>query len=209
MQDDQPVAWATYVSVEDADATLAKARDAGGTVIVDADGGDGTWARWRSSATRPGPSSASGSPAPSSAPRSSTREGAFSWNELGHPRRRRLDRFYGKVFGWDGRGARHGGDGDVPASGRTAKVSAAAPRHVRRHPRRGHRTTGSSTSRSARRRGGDAKAAGGNLSNGPIDIRWATSSSSPTPPAPSSRCWPLPRVAKQRTLGAGSFNSAP
>jgi YD repeat-containing protein len=40
MQDDQPIAWATYVSVEDADATLAKVRDAGGTVapIVNEDG---------------------------------------------------------------------------------------------------------------------------------------------------------------------------
>ena len=35
MDDSQPTVWATYVSVEDADATLAKVRDAGGTVIVD------------------------------------------------------------------------------------------------------------------------------------------------------------------------------
>src|SRR6201996_8705011 len=35
MQDDQPCVWATYVSVEDPDAPLAKVRDAGGTVIVE------------------------------------------------------------------------------------------------------------------------------------------------------------------------------
>jgi predicted enzyme related to lactoylglutathione lyase len=35
MQEGQPTAWSTYVSVADADATVAKAKDAGGTVIVE------------------------------------------------------------------------------------------------------------------------------------------------------------------------------
>jgi predicted enzyme related to lactoylglutathione lyase len=35
MQDDQPTVWATYVSVEDAEATLAKVRDAGGGILVE------------------------------------------------------------------------------------------------------------------------------------------------------------------------------
>jgi predicted enzyme related to lactoylglutathione lyase len=35
MQDGQPCVWATYVSVDDADATLAKVRDGGGQVIVE------------------------------------------------------------------------------------------------------------------------------------------------------------------------------
>jgi len=35
MQEDQPVAWASYVSVGDADATAAKAREAGGAVMVE------------------------------------------------------------------------------------------------------------------------------------------------------------------------------
>src|ERR1700710_1792194 len=34
MQDDQPAVWATYVSVEDATATLAKVAEAGGKVIA-------------------------------------------------------------------------------------------------------------------------------------------------------------------------------
>ena len=35
MQDGQPCVWATYVSVADAEETLGKVRDAGGTVIVE------------------------------------------------------------------------------------------------------------------------------------------------------------------------------
>ena len=35
MQDGQPCEWNTYVSVTDADATVAKIRDAGGTVTVE------------------------------------------------------------------------------------------------------------------------------------------------------------------------------
>lgn len=35
MQEGQPPAWSTYVSVEDADATAAKVREAGGTVLAE------------------------------------------------------------------------------------------------------------------------------------------------------------------------------
>ena len=35
MQEGQPTAWATYISVEDADATAAKVKAAGGTVLVE------------------------------------------------------------------------------------------------------------------------------------------------------------------------------
>ncbi len=35
MQEGQPTAWSTYVSVADADAAVARAKDAGGTVIVE------------------------------------------------------------------------------------------------------------------------------------------------------------------------------
>ena len=34
-QEQQPTAWSTYVSVADADATAAKVKDAGGSVVVD------------------------------------------------------------------------------------------------------------------------------------------------------------------------------
>src|SRR6476646_2654691 len=35
MQEGQPVAWSTYVAVEDADATAAKVREAGGGVVAE------------------------------------------------------------------------------------------------------------------------------------------------------------------------------
>jgi uncharacterized protein len=35
MQEGQPPAWSTYVSVEDADATVARAKEAGGTVLAE------------------------------------------------------------------------------------------------------------------------------------------------------------------------------
>jgi predicted enzyme related to lactoylglutathione lyase len=35
MQEGQPPAWSTYISVEDADATVAKVREAGGTVLAE------------------------------------------------------------------------------------------------------------------------------------------------------------------------------
>jgi len=35
MQEGQPPAWSTYISVEDADATVAKVKEAGGTVIAE------------------------------------------------------------------------------------------------------------------------------------------------------------------------------
>ena len=72
MQEGQPTAWATYVSVADADETAQKVKDAGGSVIVDADGRDGPRPYGASSPTPPAPSSASGSPRRSPAPTSST-----------------------------------------------------------------------------------------------------------------------------------------
>src|ERR1044072_6434938 len=35
MEEGQPPAWSTYIAVEDADASVAKAREAGGTVVVE------------------------------------------------------------------------------------------------------------------------------------------------------------------------------
>src|SRR6201995_2620860 len=35
MDDNQPIVWATYISVDDADETTGKVRDAGGQVIVE------------------------------------------------------------------------------------------------------------------------------------------------------------------------------
>src|SRR4051794_37366564 len=74
MQDGQPCEWNTYISVADADATIAKVRDAGGTVVVEPMDvvGMGKMAIF----TDPtGATCGIWEPAPSSGPSSSTRTG--------------------------------------------------------------------------------------------------------------------------------------
>ena len=87
MQEGQPPAWTTYVSVEDAEATAAEVREAGGSVMAEPmDVMD--LGRWRSSPTRPAPSSASGSRAPSPAPGRVNEPGALRLERARHPRPR-------------------------------------------------------------------------------------------------------------------------
>jgi len=99
MQDGQPCEWNTYVSVEDADATVAKVRDAGGAVIVEpldvmgmgkmaifADPAGAAFGIWE-------PGSFVGAEIVNE-------DGAFSWNELGTRDVAGSIDFYGKVFGW-------------------------------------------------------------------------------------------------------------
>ena len=99
MQEGQPVAWSSYVSVEDVDATVAKAKDAGGTVMVEPmsvlDYGrmafllDPTGAAiglWQ-----PGRNIGAGLV---------NEPGALSWNELGTRDVPAAKEFYGAVFGW-------------------------------------------------------------------------------------------------------------
>ena len=54
MQEGQPPVWSSYLSVEDADATVAKVKDAGGHRLRRADGRDGAGPDGRSSRIRPG-----------------------------------------------------------------------------------------------------------------------------------------------------------
>jgi len=99
MQEGQPVAWSSYVSVEDVDATVAKAREAGGTVMVEPmsvlDYGrmaflvDPTGAAiglWQ-----PGRNIGAGLV---------NKPGALSWNELETRDPEAAKAFYGAVFGW-------------------------------------------------------------------------------------------------------------
>ena len=99
MDDSQPTVWATYVSVEDADATLAKVRDAGGTVIVDAmDVMDlGKMAVFTDQA---GAVIGLWQPGTFAGAELVNEDGAFSWNELGTRDIAGSIDFYGKVFGW-------------------------------------------------------------------------------------------------------------
>lgn len=100
MQEGQPPAWTTYVSVEEADATAAKVRDAGGQVFAEpmdvldlgrmavfADPAGAVFGVWQ--------------------PRSFVGAGivneanALAWNELNTRDREEAKEFYGAVFGWD------------------------------------------------------------------------------------------------------------
>ncbi len=99
MQENQPVAWASYVCVEDADATVAKAREAGGTVmiepmdvldygrmafLVDPTGAAiGVW--------QPGINIGAGLV---------NEPGALAWNELETRDPEAAKAFYAAVFGW-------------------------------------------------------------------------------------------------------------
>ncbi|HEY0278900.1 MAG TPA: VOC family protein [Solirubrobacterales bacterium] len=99
MDDSQPTVWATYVSVEDADATLAKVRDAGGTVIVETMDvmGMGKMAVFSDQA---GAVIGLWEPGSFAGAELVNEDGAFSWNELGTRDVEGSIDFYGKVFGW-------------------------------------------------------------------------------------------------------------
>jgi hypothetical protein len=99
MQEGQVPAWATYVSVEDADATAAAVREAGGSVIVEpmavmdlgtmavfSDPGGAVFGAWQ-----PGSFAGAGVV---------NEPGALSWNELNTRDAEGASAFYGAVFGW-------------------------------------------------------------------------------------------------------------
>jgi predicted enzyme related to lactoylglutathione lyase len=99
MDDSQPCVWMTYVSVEDAEATLAKVREAGGGVIVEpidvmgmgkmAVFGDPTGAVcgvWE--------------PGTFAGAELVNEDGTCGWNELGTRDVAAARDFYGQVFGW-------------------------------------------------------------------------------------------------------------
>ena len=173
MQEGQPPAWSTYVSVADAEATIgARSSEAGGTVIAEPmDVADyGTMAVF---ADPTAPSSGSGSPAPSPAPSWSTSPAPSAGTSSTPAMPRRAKEFYGAVFGWgfEDRESRSAagtytdlqvGDGDRSAACCDIERPASPTRS---------RRTGSSTSRSrtpTRRSRRSRRAAA--TSSGPIDI---------------------------------------
>jgi predicted enzyme related to lactoylglutathione lyase len=100
MQEGQPPAWTTYVSVADAEASTAAVREAGGQVIVEpmdvmdlgkmavfADPTGAAFGIWQPG-TFPGAALVNES-------------GAFGWNELGTRDTGAAKEFYGAVFGWE------------------------------------------------------------------------------------------------------------
>jgi predicted enzyme related to lactoylglutathione lyase len=99
MQEGQPPAWTTYVSVADAEATEAAVREAGGTVIAEpmdvmglgtmavfADPTGAVFGIWEPG-TFPGAGRVN-------------EPGAFSWNELNTRDPDAAKTFYAAVFGW-------------------------------------------------------------------------------------------------------------
>jgi uncharacterized protein len=99
MQEGQPPAWSTYVSVEDADATTAKIREAGGNVLVEpmdvldlgrmavfADPTGAVFGLWQ-------PGSFIGAEVVNEA-------GGVLWNELNTRDTEAAKAFYRAVFGW-------------------------------------------------------------------------------------------------------------
>jgi predicted enzyme related to lactoylglutathione lyase len=102
MQEGQPPAWTTYVSVEDADATAAAVREAGGQVIAEpmdvmdlgrmavfADPEGAVFGIWQ-------PGSFAGAEVVNE-------PNSFSWNEHNTRDPEGAKKFYSSVFGWDAR----------------------------------------------------------------------------------------------------------
>jgi predicted enzyme related to lactoylglutathione lyase len=99
MDDAQPCVWATYVSVEDADATLDKVREGGGSVMVEPMDvmGLGKMAVF----TDPtGAVCGLWQPGTFVGAELVNEDGAFGWNELGTRDVPAAREFYGKAFGW-------------------------------------------------------------------------------------------------------------
>lgn len=100
VQESQPPAWTTYVSVEDADATVAAIREAGGTVVVEPtevmdlgtmalfDDPTGAFCGIWQPGTFPGAELVN-------------EYGCFGWNELNTRDTAAAREFYGAVFGWE------------------------------------------------------------------------------------------------------------
>lgn len=99
MQEGQPPAWSTYVSVEDADATAAAVTEAGGSVIAEpmdvmdlgrmavfADSTGAVFGIWQ--------------PGTFIGAELVNEPGALSWNELNTRDLDATKSFYGAVFGW-------------------------------------------------------------------------------------------------------------
>ena len=117
MQEGQPPAWTTYVSVEDADATAAAVERGRRQCDCRADGRDGRSAGWRSSPTRPAPCSASGSRGTFPGRGLRQRAGAHSPGTSSTPATPMPRRRSTRPSSAGGRRARHGGDRAPTPSG--------------------------------------------------------------------------------------------
>jgi predicted enzyme related to lactoylglutathione lyase len=99
MQEGQPCEWSTYISVEDADAAVAKIREAGGTVIVEPLDvmGMGKMAIF---ADPTGAACGVWEPGTFAGAEIVNEDGTLGWNELNTRDISAAREFYGAVFGW-------------------------------------------------------------------------------------------------------------
>jgi uncharacterized protein len=99
MDDGQPTVWATYVSVEDAAATLARVGEAGGSTIAEPMDvmGLGTMAVFSDPA---GAVCGVWQPGTFFGSELANESGAFGWNELATRDTEAAKNFYGSVFDW-------------------------------------------------------------------------------------------------------------
>jgi predicted enzyme related to lactoylglutathione lyase len=101
MSEQQPVAWSTYIDSADADATVAKAREAGGTVIVEPmtvmEAG-----RMAFVLDPTGAAIGIWQPLGHAGAELANEPGSFTWNELATRDIEAAKAFYKAVFGWDG-----------------------------------------------------------------------------------------------------------
>jgi predicted enzyme related to lactoylglutathione lyase len=101
MSEQQPVAWSTYIDTDDADATTAKVREAGGTVIVEPmDVMDVGRMAFYFDPT--GAAIGVWQPRTHTGAELANEPGAFTWNELATRDIEAAKAFYKKVFGWEG-----------------------------------------------------------------------------------------------------------
>lgn len=99
MQEGQPPAWGTYVAVEDAHATMAKVGEAGGNVIVDVID-DMELGKMGVFADPTGAVCGLWEPGTFHGAEIVNEYGAFGWNELGTRDPAAAKQFYAAVFGW-------------------------------------------------------------------------------------------------------------
>jgi uncharacterized protein len=100
MQEGQPPAWSTYVSVADAEATAAAVSENGGTVIFEPMDVSGL-GKMAVFVDPTGAVCGIWQPGTFAGAERVNEYGAFGWNELGTRDIAAAREFYGKAFGWD------------------------------------------------------------------------------------------------------------
>jgi predicted enzyme related to lactoylglutathione lyase len=100
MQEGQPPAWSTYVSVDDADAISRAVQENGGTMIAEPMA-VASYGRLAIFTDPEGAFFGIWEPADFAGAELVNEPGAFSWNELETRDPPAAKRFYGRVFGWE------------------------------------------------------------------------------------------------------------